>query len=153
MWEVVQRWFDDKIKNLGVQNAYFPLFITEDVLNTEKDHVEGFAPEVAWVTKYGNSEMEKPIAIRPTSETVSSRERTAADLVLSEEAMRAGHAEAFKLCTGKQAQTPRVLRASCDGAVLAGRRCCSLSSTAARYQCWTWRGATQHLGQHLQVDC
>eukprot|EP00879_Flechtneria_rotunda_P027134 GHRR01029008.1.p1 GENE.GHRR01029008.1~~GHRR01029008.1.p1 ORF type:complete len:155 (+),score=49.53 GHRR01029008.1:432-896(+) len=46
MWEVVQRWFDDRIKALGVQNAYFPMFITEDVLNTEKDHVEGFAPEV-----------------------------------------------------------------------------------------------------------
>lgn len=46
MWEVVQRWFDDNIKALGVQNAYFPMFITEDVLNTEKDHVEGFAPEV-----------------------------------------------------------------------------------------------------------
>jgi prolyl-tRNA synthetase len=50
---VVQRWFDDRIKELGVQNAYFPMFITEDVLNTEKDHVEGFAPEVAWVTKAG----------------------------------------------------------------------------------------------------
>ncbi len=62
--------FDKRIKQLGVQNSYFPLFITEDVLNTEKDHVEGFAPEVAWVTKYGNSTMEKPIAIRPTSETV-----------------------------------------------------------------------------------
>jgi len=70
MWEVVQRWFDDRIKELGVQNAYFPMFITEDVLNTEKDHVEGFAPEVAWVTKAGNTQMEKPIAIRPTSETV-----------------------------------------------------------------------------------
>ncbi|KAF6262604.1 hypothetical protein COO60DRAFT_1494915 [Scenedesmus sp. NREL 46B-D3] len=63
MWEVVQRWFDDNIKKLGVQNAYFPMFITEDVLNTEKDHV-------AWVTRAGNSEMDKPIAIRPTSETV-----------------------------------------------------------------------------------
>lgn len=52
------------------QNAYFPLFITEDVLNTEKDHVEGFAPEVAWVTRSGTTQMEKPIAIRPTSETV-----------------------------------------------------------------------------------
>ncbi len=62
--------FDKRIKQLGVQNSYFPLFITEDVLNTEKDHVEGFAPEVAWVTKYGNSTMDKPIAIRPTSETV-----------------------------------------------------------------------------------
>lgn len=70
MWEVVQGWFDKRIKQLGVQNSYFPLFITEDVLNTEKDHVEGFAPEVAWVTKYGTSNMEKPIAIRPTSETV-----------------------------------------------------------------------------------
>lgn len=69
MWEVVQRWFDDHIKKLGVQNAYFPLFITEDVLNTEKDHVEGFAPEVAWVTRSGTTPMEKPIAIRPTSET------------------------------------------------------------------------------------
>ncbi len=56
--------------DVPAQNSYFPLFITEDVLNTEKDHVEGFAPEVAWVTKYGNSEMDKPIAIRPTSETV-----------------------------------------------------------------------------------
>ncbi|GIL72508.1 hypothetical protein Vretimale_4295 [Volvox reticuliferus] len=70
MWEVVQAWFDKRIKQLGVQNSYFPLFITEDVLNTEKDHVEGFAPEVAWVTKCGNTTMEKPIAIRPTSETV-----------------------------------------------------------------------------------
>jgi len=70
MWEFVQRFFDDRIKEMGVQNSYFPLFITEDVLNTEKDHVEGFAPEVAWVTKTGSSDMEKPIAIRPTSETV-----------------------------------------------------------------------------------
>eukprot|EP00195_Chlamydomonas_chlamydogama_P010373 CAMPEP_0202894502 /NCGR_PEP_ID=MMETSP1392-20130828/3899_1 /ASSEMBLY_ACC=CAM_ASM_000868 /TAXON_ID=225041 /ORGANISM="Chlamydomonas chlamydogama, Strain SAG 11-48b" /LENGTH=539 /DNA_ID=CAMNT_0049579229 /DNA_START=202 /DNA_END=1821 /DNA_ORIENTATION=- len=70
MWEVIQGFFDAKIKGMGIQNAYFPLFITEDVLNTEKDHVEGFAPEVAWVTKCGNTEMEKPVAIRPTSETV-----------------------------------------------------------------------------------
>eukprot|EP00955_Chlamydomonas_euryale_P011243 121294-Chlamydomonas_euryale.AAC.10 len=55
---------------MGVQNAYFPLFITEDVLSKEKDHVEGFAPEVAWVTRAGDTPLEKPIAIRPTSETV-----------------------------------------------------------------------------------
>jgi prolyl-tRNA synthetase len=73
MWEQVQTWFDKEIKSMGVQNAYFPLFITEDVLNTEKDHVEGFAAEVAWVTKCGNTPLEKPIAIRPTSETVCSR--------------------------------------------------------------------------------
>lgn len=70
MWEIIQRWFDDNIKKAGVENAYFPLFVTEEALKAEKDHVEGFAAEVAWVTKSGDSEMERPIAIRPTSETV-----------------------------------------------------------------------------------
>ena len=113
VWESITAWFDSKIKALGVKNAYFPLFITEDRLNTEKDHVEGvrcrfpflffcslvrvsrreslskltfplspsslsniqikneqFSAEVAWVTKSGNSELDRPIAIRPTSETV-----------------------------------------------------------------------------------
>lgn len=44
-------WFDDKIKALGVQNAYFPMFVSRKVLETEKDHIEGFSPEVAWVTR------------------------------------------------------------------------------------------------------
>jgi hypothetical protein len=70
VWEAIQAWFDGEIKRSGVQNAYFPLFITEAKLNTEKDHVEGFAAEVAWVTKSGSSDLERPIAIRPTSETV-----------------------------------------------------------------------------------
>ena len=70
IWEEIKNWFDAQIKAMGVQNAYFPLFITEDVLKTEANHVEGFAPEVAWVTKSGDSDLEKPIAIRPTSETV-----------------------------------------------------------------------------------
>ena len=119
VWESIQSWFDGKIKESGVKNAYFPLFITEDRLNTEKDHVEGvrrffilfssslvgkrrlkrkergggtlssqltlfplfflfffyqktnqFSAEVAWVTKSGKSELDRPIAIRPTSETV-----------------------------------------------------------------------------------
>ena len=51
---------DSRFKGLGVQNAYFPMFVTEAALNKEKEHVEGFSPEVAWVT----------IAIRPTSETI-----------------------------------------------------------------------------------
>ena len=76
VWEAIQAWFDGEIKRSGVQNAYFPLFITEAKLNTEKDHVEGFAAEVAWVTKSGSSDLERPIAIRPTSETVrEERER------------------------------------------------------------------------------
>ena len=44
-------WFDDKIKALGVQNAYFPMFVSQKVLEREKDHIEGFSPEVAWVTR------------------------------------------------------------------------------------------------------
>ncbi|ONH91841.1 hypothetical protein PRUPE_8G138800 [Prunus persica] len=52
------------------KNTYFPLFVSPSVLEKEKDHIEGFAPEVAWVTKCGKSELEVPIAIRPTSETI-----------------------------------------------------------------------------------
>lgn len=70
IWERVQRWFDDEIKKLGVENASFPLFVSNRVLQREKDHIEGFAPEVAWVTRAGKSELDEPIAIRPTSETV-----------------------------------------------------------------------------------
>ena len=70
IWEAIQDHFGGAIKKLGVQNAYFPLFVTADRLNTEKDHVEGFSAEVAWVTKSGTSELDRPIAIRPTSETV-----------------------------------------------------------------------------------
>ena len=70
IWENIQKWFDEKIKGLGVQNAYFPMFVSSRVLEREKDHIEGFAPEVAWVTRAGQSELDEPIAIRPTSETV-----------------------------------------------------------------------------------
>ncbi|KAI0674569.1 prolyl-tRNA synthetase [Trametes maxima] len=70
IWETIQDWFNSKIKEMGVQNAYFPMFVSSKVLEREKDHVEGFSPEVAWVTRAGTSELEEPIAIRPTSETV-----------------------------------------------------------------------------------
>ncbi|ODQ52156.1 prolyl-tRNA synthetase [Saitoella complicata NRRL Y-17804] len=70
VWEAIQGWFDSEIKKLGVENCYFPLFVSSRVLEKEKDHIEGFAPEVAWVTRAGQSELEEPIAIRPTSETV-----------------------------------------------------------------------------------
>lgn len=70
VWEQIQDWFNVRIKKLGVKNAYFPMFVSQKVLEKEKDHIEGFAPEVAWVTKAGNSELEEHIAIRPTSETV-----------------------------------------------------------------------------------
>ncbi|GAA5910773.1 hypothetical protein JCM6882_002074 [Rhodosporidiobolus microsporus] len=70
IWQEIQTWFDRHIKALGVNNAYFPMFVSSTVLEREKDHIEGFAPEVAWVTKAGKSDLEVPIAIRPTSETV-----------------------------------------------------------------------------------
>eukprot|EP00922_Rhytidocystis_sp_ex-Travisia-forbesii_P028299 GHVS01041538.1.p1 GENE.GHVS01041538.1~~GHVS01041538.1.p1 ORF type:complete len:698 (+),score=132.17 GHVS01041538.1:61-2154(+) len=70
IWEVVSRFFDDEIKKMGVRNAYFPMFVSKARLEAEKDHVEGFSPEVAWVTRYGDQELAEPIAIRPTSETI-----------------------------------------------------------------------------------
>ena len=62
--------FNEAIKPLGVENCYFPLFVSRAALEKEKDHIADFAPEVAWVTKSGTSEFAEPIAIRPSSETV-----------------------------------------------------------------------------------
>lgn len=70
IWDKIQRFLDDKFKSIGVENCYFPMFVSKDKLETEKDHVEGFSPEVAWVTKSGQSDLDQPIAIRPTSETI-----------------------------------------------------------------------------------
>lgn len=70
MWDTIRDFFDSEIKKLGVQNAYFPLFVSEKRLATEEDHIEGFAAEVAWVTHSGQSELEERIAVRPTSETI-----------------------------------------------------------------------------------
>jgi hypothetical protein len=70
IWEIIQRYFDDKIKTLGVENTYFPLFVSQKNLCAEEDHIEDFAPEVAWVTRSGQSELEQPIAVRATSETI-----------------------------------------------------------------------------------
>ena len=70
MWEHMQRLLDGRIKATGHQNAYFPLLIPESLLALEAKHVEGFAPEVAWVTHGGNTELEERYAIRPTSEAI-----------------------------------------------------------------------------------
>uniref|UniRef100_A0A6P7FFN4 Bifunctional glutamate/proline--tRNA ligase n=1 Tax=Diabrotica virgifera virgifera TaxID=50390 RepID=A0A6P7FFN4_DIAVI len=70
IWEAIKDWFDGEIKKLGVQNCYFPIFVSKAALEKEKTHIEDFAPEVAWVTKSGDSDMAEPIAVRPTSETV-----------------------------------------------------------------------------------
>jgi len=70
VWEKVQDFFNKEIKKLGVKNAYFPLFIPEKLLTKESEHVEGFTPEVAWVTQGGNTKLTERLAIRPTSETI-----------------------------------------------------------------------------------
>src|SRR5579883_864518 len=70
LWENVQRALDDMIKETGHQNMYFPLLSPRSFLMKEAEHVEGFAPEVAWVTHAGGEELEEWLAVRPTSETI-----------------------------------------------------------------------------------
>jgi prolyl-tRNA synthetase len=70
IWEHIQRLLDARFKATGHVNAYFPLFLPEGLLAREKDHVEGFAPEVAWVTKGGSEDLEERLVVRPTSEVI-----------------------------------------------------------------------------------
>jgi prolyl-tRNA synthetase len=70
IWEQMQRALDQMFKDTGHQNAYFPLFIPQSYLSREAEHVEGFAPEVAVVTHGGGKELDEPLIIRPTSETI-----------------------------------------------------------------------------------
>lgn len=72
IWENIQNYADKKFKETGVTNLYMPVLIPESLLQKEKDHVEGFAPEVAWVTIGGGEELEERLCIRPTSETMMS---------------------------------------------------------------------------------
>lgn len=70
IWENIQKGLDARFKKTGVENVYMPMFIPESLLQREKDHVEGFAPEVAWVTHGGNDELQERLCVRPTSETL-----------------------------------------------------------------------------------
>jgi prolyl-tRNA synthetase len=70
LWENMQRLLDGRFKATGHQNAYFPLLIPESLLAKEAEHVEGFAPEVAWVTRGGQDDLDERLAIRPTSEAI-----------------------------------------------------------------------------------
>ena len=70
IWEHILRLLDARFKATGHVNAYFPLFIPESLLKKEKDHVEGFAPQVAWVTRGGDEELEEKLIVRPTSEVL-----------------------------------------------------------------------------------
>lgn len=70
IWENIQKILDKRFKDTGHENVCMPLFIPESLLNKEKDHVEGFAPEVAWVTYGGNDPLQERLCVRPTSETL-----------------------------------------------------------------------------------
>lgn len=70
IWEKIKEEVDKRIKALGVKNAYFPLLIPESLLSKEAEHVEGFSPEVAWVTQGGNTALNEKLAVRPTSEAI-----------------------------------------------------------------------------------
>jgi prolyl-tRNA synthetase len=70
IWELIQQALDARIKATGHVNAYFPLFIPESLLNKEAEHVEGFAPQVAYVTHGGGEELEERLVVRPTSEAI-----------------------------------------------------------------------------------
>ena len=70
IWELIQSQLDARFKATGVENVYLPLMIPESLLEKEKDHVEGFAPEVAWVTHGGSSKLQERMCVRPTSETL-----------------------------------------------------------------------------------
>ncbi len=70
IWELIQQQMDARFKETGVENVYLPMFIPESLLEKEKDHVEGFAPEVAWVTHGGLQPLQEKLCVRPTSETL-----------------------------------------------------------------------------------
>jgi prolyl-tRNA synthetase len=70
IWELIQQSLDRRFKATGHVNAYFPLFIPESLLMKEKEHVEGFAPQVAWVTRGGDEDLEEKLIVRPTSEVI-----------------------------------------------------------------------------------
>ena len=70
IWENIQKILDERFKETGHENVQMPMFIPESLLNIEKEHVEGFAPEVAWVTYGGNNKLEERLCIRPTSEVL-----------------------------------------------------------------------------------
>ena len=70
IWELIQQQLDARFKATGHVNAYFPLFIPESLITREAEHVEGFAPQVAWVTRGGTEDLEEKLVVRPTSEAM-----------------------------------------------------------------------------------
>lgn len=70
IWSSIRKFFDAKILEMGVQECYFPMLVSKKNIEQEKDHLENFNPELAWITKYGEKDLDEPVAVRPTSETI-----------------------------------------------------------------------------------
>lgn len=70
LWSYIREWFDSQIKAMGVQECYFPMLVSKKNIEQEKDHLANFNPELAWITKCGEKDLDEPVAIRPTSETI-----------------------------------------------------------------------------------
>ncbi|EIJ88634.1 bifunctional glutamyl/prolyl-tRNA synthetase [Nematocida parisii] len=70
IWSMIKQYFTEKIESMGVKEAYFPMLVSKAALEKEKEHLDDFAPEVAWITECGGKPLENPVAIRPTSETI-----------------------------------------------------------------------------------
>ncbi len=70
LWEQMVARLDARFKATGIENAYFPLFIPKSMLEREAEHIAGFTPEVAWVTRGGRKGLDEPLAVRPTSESI-----------------------------------------------------------------------------------
>lgn len=70
MWSTIRKWFEERIQKLQVQECYFPMLVSKSNIEREKDHLENFNPELAWITKCGDKDLDEPVAIRPTSETI-----------------------------------------------------------------------------------
>ncbi|ORD93680.1 SYP [Enterospora canceri] len=70
IWKCIRDYFDEKIGEMGVEEAYFPMLVTKENIEKEKNHLANFNPELAWITRCGETELDQPVAIRPTSETI-----------------------------------------------------------------------------------
>ena len=115
LWENIQHVLDGMFKETGHENVAMPIFIPESLLQKEKDHVEGFAPEVAWVTHGGSEKLEERLCVRPTSETLFCEHY--AKVVRSWRDLPKLYNSGARSCAGKRPPAP-----SCAAVSSGGRR-------------------------------
>ena len=112
IWENIQKDLDARFKATGHENVYMPMFISESLLQKEKDHVEGFAPEVAWVTHGGSEQLQERLCVRPTSETLFCEHYSH---IIHSEICRNFTTNGAALCVGKRRRVLSCVRESSCG--------------------------------------